>query len=95
MTGQDPWKERLLQKWVDYLERDTVRISIQTKVIDPLLTHVLKRVFPYIVMICVMFSLLLVSTLITLGVILFQARSVTIVGGSHLKMDSIAPIEAI
>jgi uncharacterized membrane protein len=69
-----PWADSLIQKWIVYFERDSVQRSIRDKVVDPILNHILKQVFPYILLICVMFVLLLFSVLITLGVILFQAR---------------------
>jgi hypothetical protein len=86
----DAWKEKFLQKWMAYLERDTFRISIQTRLIDPLLNHVLKRVFPYIILICVMFSLLLLSTLITLGVILFQTRAPVTIAREFLPAETLS-----
>lgn len=62
----------MFQKFMIYFEKESVRTSIQTKIIDPILSHIMKQVFPYILLICVMFVLLLFSVLITLGVILFQ-----------------------
>jgi len=49
-----------------------VRRSIQDKVVDPILKYILKQIFPYILLICVMFMLLLFSVLLTLGVIIFR-----------------------
>lgn len=72
------WGNQMFQKWIHYFEKDSVRQSIQTKVVDPILKHILKQVFPYIILICVMFVLLLFSVLITLGVILFQSRPIVI-----------------
>jgi len=70
----DSWTEKMFQKCITYIETDTVQSALNTKLLNPILNHVLKRVFPYIVLICVMFVLLLLSVLITLGVILFQTR---------------------
>jgi hypothetical protein len=70
-----PWADSMIQKWILYFERESIQRSIRDKVVDPILNHILKQVFPYILLICVMFVLLLFSVLITLGVILFQART--------------------
>jgi hypothetical protein len=70
------WSTALASKWLAYLERDSVRKSIQTKLVDPILQHILKQVFPYVLLICIMFILLLFAVLITLGVILFSVRPV-------------------
>jgi len=69
------WTEKLAEKWISYFERPTVQASIREKVVNPILNHILKRVFPYITLILIMFILLLLSVLITLGVIIFQFRS--------------------
>jgi hypothetical protein len=70
----DSWTDKLLQKCITYIETESVQSTLNAKLINPILNHVLKRVFPYIVLICVMFVLLLLSVLITLGVILFQTK---------------------
>jgi len=69
------WGDTFFKKCITYFEKDTVQSSIRIKVIDPILQHILRRIFPYIILICVMFVLLLLSVLITLGVIIFQIRS--------------------
>lgn len=65
----------MFQKWVVFFEKESVRKSIETRVVDPILKHILKQVFPYILLICIMFILLLFAVLITLGVVVFQYRS--------------------
>lgn len=74
------WATILMQKWIAYMERESVRKSFQTKVIDPVLQHILKQIFPYILLICIMFVLLLFAVLVTLGVLLFSVRSTSAVG---------------
>jgi len=74
MSHDLKWVDKLSEKWIQYLERDTIQKSLRVKVIDPILNHILKRVFPYILLICIMFCLLLIAVLITLGTVLFQSR---------------------
>jgi ABC-type antimicrobial peptide transport system permease subunit len=69
------WSNSILQKWIKYFENDTIQLTLRSKMIDPILNHILNRIFPYIILICVMFALLLLSVLITLGVNIFQMRS--------------------
>jgi len=69
------WTTKLFEKWVHYFEKESIQTAVRLRVIDPILNHILKRIFPYIILICVMFALLLVSVLITLGVIVFQMRA--------------------
>jgi hypothetical protein len=71
----DKWSQNIIQKIINYIEKNNVQVTIKSKLIDPILNHILKRIFPYIILICVMFALLLLAVLITLGVIIFQMRS--------------------
>ena len=77
----DKWSQNIMQKIMNYVEKNNVQLTIKSKLLDPILNHILKRIFPYIILICVMFALLLLAVLITLGVIIFQMRS----GGIDIK----------
>lgn len=68
----------IMHKVVEFFDKDSVKTAIRSKMIDPILNHILKRIFPYIILICIMFVLLLLAVLITLGVIIFQMRSANI-----------------
>ena len=64
----------MMQKWISFFERESVQTTIKCRILDPILNHIMKQIFPYILLICIMFVLLLLSVLITLGVIIFQVR---------------------
>ena len=63
-----------VNKIIDYIASEENSHRIQSEVIDPLLNHIMKRVFPYIILTCVFFILLLIVVLLTLGIIVFQMR---------------------
>jgi hypothetical protein len=67
-------KDALLQKVFRYINRDETRKQIQVFLLDPMLNHLMERVFPYIVLICVFFAVLLLLVVSTLVIILFQLR---------------------
>jgi hypothetical protein len=69
------WSNRFLEKGVEMLGRPEIRLQIQSRLLDPILQHVMRRVIPYIILTCVLFVLLLIAVLITLGLIVFQLRS--------------------
>jgi hypothetical protein len=66
----------------DYFKQYCVKSknTIQEDIIDPLLNHIMKRVFPYIILTCVFFILLLIVVLLTLGIIVFQMRRTALPG---------------
>ena len=75
MTKPGGGTNSLAKKFLDYVSRDEVRDKIKVEFIDPMLDHVMKRVFPYIILTCVLFILLLLVVLLTLGIIIFQMRT--------------------
>ncbi len=72
--AEDTTTRRFMQKLIAYVGRNEIRQQVQQELIDPLLTHVMRKVFPYIILICVLFVLLLLVVLLTLGIIVFQLR---------------------
>ncbi len=73
--GKSPWMEQLLEKSIHVLNRDDTRKKLQLYLIDPLLNHIMERVFPYIVLTCALFTLLLIVAMLTFGMLIVQTRS--------------------
>ena len=71
----------MIKKFLEYVGRDEIRSKIQGDVLDPLLNHIMKRVFPYIILTCVFFILLLLVVLLTLGIIVFQMQKTSMLPG--------------
>ncbi len=65
-----------MEKSMPILNREDTRKKLQIYLIDPLLNHVMERVFPYIVLICVLFALLLIVAMMTFGILILQHRPV-------------------
>ena len=68
--------EQLMEKSIHILNREDTRKKLQIYLIDPLLNHVMERIFPYIVLICVLFALLLIVAMMTFGILILQHRPV-------------------
>lgn len=79
MMQQKPEKpsviEQFMEKGIMLLNREETRKRMQIYLIDPLLNHVMERVFPYIVLTCVLFTLLLIVVMLTFGMLVMQTRS--------------------
>ena len=78
----------VMNKMVEIFEKDSVQTTVKSRILDPILNHILKKIFPYIILICVMFALLLLAVLITLGVIIFQMRS----GNIDIKLPTLVTV---
>ena len=64
-----------LEKVIMYLQKEETLKKLHLYVMDPLLNHILERVFPYIVLTCVLFGLLLIVAMCTFAVVLMQMRN--------------------
>lgn len=65
----------LLEKVIMFLQKEDTLQKLHLFVLDPLLNHILERVFPYIVLTCVLFGLLLILAMCTFAVLLLQMRN--------------------
>lgn len=88
MTKDDTGKNITLsnsfvQRVIQYIGKEEIRQKLNDDVVDPLLNHVMKRVFPYIILTCVLFILLLLVVLLTLGIIIFHLRNPILSSVAH------------
>jgi hypothetical protein len=67
----------VLNRAVQYFQDPENRQRIQRDCIDPLLKHILDRMFPYIILTCILFSLILLFSLTSVGLLIFQLHTVT------------------
>jgi hypothetical protein len=66
--------EGVVEKSIVLLNDSENQKRIKQFVIDPVLTHVMNRMFPYILLICVLFTLLLVVAMLTFAIVFLQMR---------------------
>ena len=78
-TTEKPKKKPTM--WEGVIEKSIVLLNdsenqkrIKQFVIDPVLTHVMNRMFPYILLICVLFTLLLIVAMLTFAIVFLQMR---------------------
>lgn len=68
-------KSQLLEKVIMYLQKEETLQKLHLFVLDPLLNHILERVFPYIVLTCVLFGLLLILAMCTFAAVVLQMKN--------------------
>jgi hypothetical protein len=66
--------QKFVKKMIHFIGKEEMKEQIKGEIIDPLLNHIMKRVFPYIILSCVLFVLLLFAVLLMLGIVIFQFR---------------------
>jgi hypothetical protein len=75
MPNKEKPKFQFMEKAIQYLQKEGTLQQIHHYVIDPLLNHILDRVFPYIVITCVLFCLILILVMGTFAIVLLQVRN--------------------
>jgi hypothetical protein len=74
----------MLDRAVEFFQEPRNRERIQQNCLDPMLRYLLDRMFPYIILTCILFSLILLMSLTSVGLLMFQ-----------LHMSSRIPISVV
>lgn len=65
----------ILDRTLHFFQDPVNRDKIQSQFIDPLLKHILDRMFPYIILTCIIFCLILLMSLTSVGLMIFQLHA--------------------
>jgi hypothetical protein len=72
-TTDQPAKKDWMQKWIHKLTKtiqtEENKKMMQVFLIDPILNYILERIFPYILILCVLFVILTVMISLTLLIV--------------------------
>ena len=61
-SGVPVWIEKLLDRVVQLLQNETLRQKVQIQLLDPLVQYVLERMFPYLILLGVVFGLMILMS---------------------------------
>jgi hypothetical protein len=64
----------ILDRAVGFFQEPKNRERIQTQCLDPLIKYTLDRLFPYIILFCVLFCMILLMSLTSVAILVFQLR---------------------
>lgn len=82
-----PNKQDLVQRWIEKLikmvQTEENKKMVQVFLIDPILNHVLERLFPYVLILCVLFVIL--TIMISLTLLLVFTRLPTAIAATQLR----------
>jgi hypothetical protein len=78
-------KQDMVQRWIEKLikmvQTEENKKMVQVFLIDPILNHVLERIFPYVLILCVLFVIL--TVMISLTLLLVFLRLPTAIAGTQ------------
>ncbi len=61
--------QRILEKATTYMQKEENKRWFQIFVLDPVLTHIMDRIFPYIVIMCIIFIVLIILIMLTFYIV--------------------------
>jgi len=73
-----------VQKIIKSIQTDENKKMVQVFLVDPILNHILERLFPYVLILCVLFVILTIMISMTLLIVFtripaeFNASSITV-----------------
>jgi len=74
-TELPQWIEKILDKTIQILQNDVLKKKIQILILQPFLQYFIELIFPYIIIICVVFGLMIILMLSILAVLVFRVGS--------------------
>jgi len=84
MQSTDPKKKDWIQRWIHKISQtvqtDENKKMLQVFIVDPLINYMMERIFPYIVILCILFVLLTAMIALTM-IIVFTRLPVAINAG--------------
>jgi len=60
------WVRKWIQKMSQMIQTDENKKMIHIFLVDPILNHILERIFPYVLILCVLFVILTIMITLTL-----------------------------
>lgn len=67
-----PMIEQLLDKAIQILQNDNLKKKIELHLLQPFMQHAIELVFPYVIIICAVFGVLIIVTTSILCILVFK-----------------------
>jgi uncharacterized membrane protein len=72
--------EQLLDKAIQILQNDNLKKKIELHLLQPFMQHAIELVFPYVIIICAVFGVLIIVTTSILCILVFKISGSGAVG---------------
>jgi len=89
-TAPGTMANMILDRIIKVFQEPTTRERIQSQCIDPLIKYILNCMFPYIILICIIFCIILLLSFISVGLLILQLHPA--ITPSSIVSTSVAPI---
>ena len=74
-TKLSPWIESIIDKTIQMLQNDVLKKKIQLLILQPFLQYMIELIFPYVIIICVIFGLMILMMISILGLLVYKMNT--------------------
>lgn len=75
MASLSPWMEKMIDKTIQMLQNDVLKKKIQILILQPFLQYIIELIFPYVIIICAVFGLMILMMVSILGLLVFRLQA--------------------
>ena len=75
MASLSPWMEKMIDKTIQMLQNDVLKKKIQILILQPFLQYIIELIFPYVIIICAVFGLMILMMVSILGLLVFRLQT--------------------
>ena len=83
-----PWIEKFVDRAIQMLQNDTLKKKIQIMVLEPFLQNMIELIFPYVIILCVVFGLMILLMVSTLGLLVYRLSGSSAVNVSSVGLNA-------
>ena len=65
--------EKMFEKVIHYIGKDENKNRIHMFILDPILNHIIERIFPYFIILSALFTVLVILIIITCALIFWKS----------------------
>jgi hypothetical protein len=87
-----PWLETFIDKTIQMLQNDVLKKKIQLLILEPFLQYIIELVFPYVVIVCAIFGIMLLMIVIILGLLVFRLNGGSVAAAAAAGAAAVVPI---
>jgi hypothetical protein len=69
--------EQFLDKTIQMLKNDTIKKKIEIQILQPFTQYIIELIFPYVIIICVIFGIMIILLISTLGLLFYKVAAVS------------------
>jgi len=72
-----PFIEKFIDKTIQMLQNDMLKKKIQILILEPFIQYFIELIFPYLIIICVVFSVMLLMMMSIIGILIFRLNGLS------------------